>query len=144
MSTVNEPAVPPDFRVPVVRHFIACDAIDSAGRGKYSLHNVIYAIKVLPGEAYPQIHPMICLFAHMTNGRGSHSFQIDLVFTDDGQSTYTSELVTIDLGDDPLAVYGWPIRLRNLLLPHPGLYEFRLLCDGRVIAREPILLREIP
>lgn len=126
MST-NEPGAPPDFRIPVVRHFIACDDIDSKGSGKYSLPNVVYAIKLLPGAAYPQIHPMICLFAQMTNGRGSHSFQIDVV-----------------LGDDPLAVYGWPIRLRNLLFPHSGLYEFRLLCDGQVIAREPILLREIP
>ena len=127
----------------MVRHFIACDDIDSASTGKYSLHNVIYAVRLLPGAAYPQIHPMICLFVHMTNGRGSHSFQIELVFADDEQSTYISDLVTMNLGDDPLAVYGWPIRLRNLLFPHPGSYEFRLLCDGQVIAREPILLRDI-
>jgi hypothetical protein len=36
------------------------------------------------------------------------------------------------------------LTLRNLLFPHPGLYEFRLLCDGREIAREAIRLRENP
>jgi hypothetical protein len=112
------------------------------GGAQYSLVNVIYAIKPLPGLSYPRIHPELWLFVQMTDGRGSHSFRIELIFLDDQRSTYTSGPVTLDLGDDPLIVHGWPIRLKNLLLQRPGLYEFHLLCDGQVIAREPIVLRE--
>ena len=45
---------------------------------------------------------------------------------------------------DPLVVHGWSIRLRNLPFARPDLYEFRLVCDGEVLAREPVRLRETP
>jgi hypothetical protein len=78
----------------------------------------------------------------MTDGRGRHSFQIQQVFADEEQSTYTSQPVTLDLGNDPLVVHGWPIRLNNVVFQRPGLYEFRLLCGGQLIAHETIVLRE--
>lgn len=134
-----------DFRVPVVRHFIACERIDTSADGaQFSLVNVIHAIRPLPGAAYPRIHPQLCLFAQMTDGRGSHSLHLQLVFLDDERSTYTSKPVILDLGNDPLVVHGWPMRLRNLFFERAGLYEFRLMCSGQVIAREPIVLRENP
>lgn len=134
-----------DFRIPVIRHFIACERIDTkAGSGQYSLINIIHAIKPLPATGYPRIQPLLGLFAHLTDGRGSHPFQIQQVSADYEQSTYTSAPVILDLGKDPLIVHGWPIRLKNVFFPHAGLYEFRLLCDGQVIAREAIVLRENP
>jgi hypothetical protein len=133
----------PDFPFPVIRHFIACDRIEvTPGSSQYSLVNVIHAIKLLPGATYPRIHPELSLFVQMTDGRGKHAFQIQLVFVDDDQSTYLSEPVILDLGNDPLTVHGWPIRLKNVLFARPGLYEFRLLFEGQVIARESIVLRE--
>ena len=134
------------FRIPVVRHFIACERIDTAAgsaQTEYSLHNVIHAIRTLPGVGYPRIHPLLYLFAQMTNGRGSHSFQIQKVLLDD-ESTYTCPPVILDLGADPLVVHAYPFRLKNIRFQRAGLYEFRLLCDGQVIARETILLREMP
>ena len=45
---------------------------------------------------------------------------------------------------DNYVVHVYPFRLKNVRFQREGLYEFRLLCDGQVIARETILLREIP
>jgi hypothetical protein len=113
---------------PVVRHFIACGRIDVVGQ-QCSLVNLIHAIEPLPGAAYPHIH----------------SFQVQLVLLEaDETLVYTSPAFSRDLGGDPLAVHGQRITLRNLLFPRASLYEFRLFCDGVEIAREPILLRELP
>jgi hypothetical protein len=134
------------FRMPVVRHFIACERIETAAGGsRYTLANVIHAIKPVPEAVYPCIHPQLSLFVQMTDGRGKLSFRVQLIFLDvldEEKSTHTSAPVILDLGNDPLIVHGWPIRLKNVLFERPGLYEFRLLCGAHVIAREAMVLRE--
>jgi hypothetical protein len=133
-------------RIPVVRHLIACERIErSADKRQYSLVNVIHAIRPSPGAPYPRIHPELCLFVQLTDGRGKHTFQLQLVLLDEDETVlHTTPPVERDLGPDPLVVHGWPLTLRNILFPRPGVYEFRLLCDGREIARESIRLRETP
>jgi hypothetical protein len=134
---------PGSVAVPVVRHFIACDRVERSPDGRsYSLIRLVHAIRPLPGAPYPRIHPGVWLFVQMSNGRGPSEFQIRLVFLDDETSIYTTPTVTLDLGQDPLVVHGWPVQIRNIFFRRPGLYEFRLTCNGREIAREPILLRE--
>jgi hypothetical protein len=34
--------------------------------------------------------------------------------------------------------------LRRARFDHPGVYEFRLLCDGELLAHEPIRVLEVP
>jgi hypothetical protein len=82
MDNGNSPQA--DFRIPVVRHFIACEKIETTpGGSRYSLVNVIHAIKPVPGVNYPRIHPEPCLFVQMVNGRGKNTFRVQLVFVDD-------------------------------------------------------------
>jgi hypothetical protein len=130
----------------VVRHFIACERIErSPDRRQCSLVNVIHAIQPLPGAPFPRIHPELCLFVQMTDGQGTHSFQLQLVFLDEDETViHTTPPVERDLGPDPLVVHGWPLTLRNVPFPRPGVYEFRLMCDGQEVAREAIRLRENP
>jgi hypothetical protein len=134
------------LRAPVIRHFIACERVEVSEDGKQcSLVNLIHAIRPSPGAEYPLIHPELCLFVQLTDGRGAHAFQVQLVLLEEEETTIrTTGFILRDLGQDPLAVYGWPLRLQNVVFPRPGLYEFRLLCDGRETARQPILLREAP
>jgi hypothetical protein len=49
---------------------------------------------------------------------------------------------TVDLGQDPVAVLGLPMPLKNVVFPQPGEYAFRLLCDEHPLAEEKLLLRE--
>src|SRR5207245_1427634 len=93
----------------------------SPDRRQYSLVKVIHAIQPLPGAPYPRIHPQMCLFVMMTDGQGVHSFQLQLVFLDDGETViHTTPSIPRDFGLDPLAVHGWPIRLTNVPFPQPG------------------------
>jgi hypothetical protein len=135
-------------RRPVVRHFIACERVErSQDRRHFTLHRLIHAIRPLPGATYPRIHPELSLFAMMTDGQGRLPFTVQIVMWDDPlveRVIYTTATVTLDLGQDPLFVHGWPIRLRNLPFARPDVYEFRLVCDGEVLAREPVRLRETP
>lgn len=129
---------------PVVRHFIACEKVESSlDSRQYSLLNIIQTIQILPGAAFPQIHPELYLFAMMTDGTGEHEFVIELVYWDCGtqKSTWTSRRVKLDLGPDPLKVHGWPVRLQNLPFAQPGDYDFVLWCDGEILARETIRVR---
>lgn len=144
MSSESTPR--PGSRIPVVRHFIACERIERSPDGRQcSLVNVIHAIQPLPGVPYPRIHPELGLFVQMSDGRGTHSFQLELVYLAEEEVViHATPPVERDLGPDPLMVHGWPLRLRNVPFPHPGVYEFRLRCDGQEVAREPIRLRENP
>jgi hypothetical protein len=95
MPSAIEPEGSLDFRIPAVRHFIACERIETAlgsPQKEYSLHNVIHAIRLWGRRIYPHIHPLLSLFAQMTNGRGSHSFQIQKIHLDD-ESTIPARLL---------------------------------------------------
>jgi len=131
-------------RKPLVRHFIACEKVESStDKRQYSLINIIHAIQTLPGAAFPQIYPELYLFVMMTDGQGTHEFAVELVYWDCGaqRSTWTSRRVKLDLGQDPLRVHGWPVRLRNIPFAQRGDYDFVLWCDGEVIARDTIHVR---
>jgi hypothetical protein len=130
---------------PVARHFLVCDRVEVSSDGRrVTLVNIIYAITPLPGAQYPRIQPEICVFAQLTDGMGEVDLAVELVFYDDDNSIFRTQPVRVDFGSDPLAVRGWTRRFTNVLFQMPGLYEFRLLCDGEIIARESILLRETP
>jgi len=131
-------------RIPVVRHFLACERVERSqeGRRAYSLLNLFHEARPSPGASYPLICREMWLFTQMSDGRGVLSFRIQVVWRSDETSIFTSAPVTLNLGDDPLAVFSWPVRLLNVRFPRAGLYEFRLFCAGQEIAREPIVLRE--
>ena len=136
------------MRLPSVRHFIACRAvITDPNRHVYSLEEIIYLIRPAPGESFPLLLPEMYLFAILSDARGTHEFWVQVLTWDAaGEEIAVWKTITVRhaLGQDPLTVFGWPIRLRNLRFEHPGLYEFRLWCDGTPIASEPILLRAMP
>jgi hypothetical protein len=132
------------FRIPVVRHFIACERIEhSPGSRNVGLYNLIHAIRPASDAIYPLIRRNLCLYVLLTDGSGRLPFQVRLMFIEEEETEiYTTPPLSRDLGSNPLAVMGWPLVLRNVPFPQPGLYEFRLLCAGQEIAREPIVLRD--
>jgi hypothetical protein len=128
-------------RKPVVRHFIACEEVRESASGRYSLIEVVHAIRAAAN--YPRIHPQITLFVMLTDADGMHDFWVEWVLFDRGQqrSLWTTKPVNLELGQDPTQVHGWCVRLKNIWLPQPGDYEFVLWCDGEIVAREPIRAR---
>ena len=131
--------------IPVVRHFIACVAIEpSSSPHSVTLRDIIYAIVRLPGEPFPCIRDKMSLFAILTNGRGIHEFTIELSRFDRGEERLVRPAwgpVQRDLGQDPTVVHGFPITLGNIVFQDAGQFIFRLFCDGQAIAEEQILVR---
>ncbi len=134
-------------RVPNVRHFIACaGVVRSADGQRFTLRNLFHTLTPPSKASYPLALPEMHLFAHLTDGHGRCNFRIECVTWDqqgEESSLWTSPTVIIDMGNDPLRVQGQDFKLRARF-PEAGLYEFRLLCEGEILAREPIRLLEVP
>jgi len=130
---------------PVVRNFVACrEAVIESGSNEITSRRLIHAIVRLPGEDFPVIRPEMALFAVLANGRGTHEFTIELTFLDQGvERTVSPQLPSprIDLGQDPTAVHGLPIPLRNVVFNHPGQYTFYLVIGGRRSAEAHVEVR---
>jgi len=47
----------------------------------------------------------------------------------------------LDLGQDPTAVQGLPIRFTNVVFERPGQYTFYFLCDGNELAHYHLEVR---
>jgi hypothetical protein len=130
--------------IPVVRNLVACrEVVADPGANTVSLTDLIHVVEPLPGEVPPYIVEPLALYALLTNGRGVHEFAVELVRSDMGQERVVGRVgpVRIDLGQDPVAVLGLPIPLRNVVVNQPGQYAFHLVCDGHDIADEKILVR---
>ncbi len=89
-------------------------------------------------SAVPTHPSQMALFVMLTDAQGIHEFSVEVLLWDQGQqrSLWTTKRVKVDLGNDPLHVHGWTIRLKNVLLPQPGNYELVLWCGSEVIARQ--------
>jgi hypothetical protein len=85
----------------------------------------------------------LALYALLSNGRGEHDFAVELTRFDRGQETVVGRVgpVRIDLEQDPVAVLGLPVPLRNVVFNEGGQYAFYLLCNGQPIADVKIVVR---
>jgi hypothetical protein len=132
--------------LPRVRHFIPCHAVVTDRiRHVYSLERLIFIIRPGDGDLFPLLLPEMFLFAVLSNAHGIHEFSVQIVTWDPSGSeieVWQTGRVIQNLGKDPLLVHGWPIRLCYLRFDKPGLFEFRLICDGTSLAQTEILLRE--
>lgn len=132
------------MEIPVARFFLACRQIDvDALRRDFSLQRLIYKIVRLPGEPFPCLCEPMALFALLSNGRGTHSFGIELTWFSQGEEMmiWQSASRPVDLGSDPMAVLGLPIPLKNVTFGQPGQFSFHLLCDEKRLARVEIEVR---
>ena len=130
--------------IPVVRSFQASLEVemDPSGTG-VTLRTLVHAIVRLPGEPFPCIREEMAFYGLLTNGRGEHDFSVELSRFELGLEIPVSQLgpLRIDLGQDPLAVLGLPIPLRDVIFPVEGQYAFHLICDGQPIADAKIIVR---
>jgi hypothetical protein len=129
---------------PIARHFIACEnVIANPAALRYSLQDLAFLVHPPVGGRYPLLDPELCFFALLTNGRGVHDFAVEQRrgVGPAVQFIWRSRTGKIDLGNDPTALFGLPLRFRNVVFPLPGQYEFVLLCDGIELASELIEAR---
>src|SRR5256885_10129183 len=99
----NSSSHQPAARIPVVRHFLACERVERSqdDRRAFSLLNLFHEARPSPGASYPLICREMWLFAQMSDGRGVLPFRIQVVWRSDETSIFTSQPVTLNLRADP-------------------------------------------
>jgi uncharacterized protein DUF6941 len=132
------PSVPP-----LVRDFVLCEdmIIDPANPTKISLVNLIYSIYSSEDPPFPLRRERFCVFAALTNGHGLGRIELEVIEVETQDVVYRLDLGDFVFGNEPLRVYGVPIRIRSCVFPKPGWYSVQLLCDGATIAEKQLVLR---
>jgi hypothetical protein len=108
---------------------------------KVDLLGIVSAVFTKGEAEYPLLHPRLCVFVQMTNGRGQAELAVHIRLEETGMLVSGSPTHSVLFGKDPLAVSAMFFNLRNVRFPHPGLYSVELVVSGQVVAREPLLLR---
>jgi len=125
---------------PVVKAFLICDqVIHDAQSGKKTLVGVFHELRA---EQFPAVHPVLWIYANLTDARGKYAFEIR--FFDIERNTVlgqgTPPEITIP---GPLQTTELSAQLRNIALPGPGTYEFQLLVNGDLIATKAIRVSHV-
>lgn len=131
---------------PVVRLFIACSGPPPGKHlEEYRLEELTTIVHPRAGDDYPLALAELCFYALLTDGRGTNEFAIQQRYGvgPNSRTVWQSRTATVDLGQDPLALTGFPMRLKNIAFHQPGQYEFALLCNGSGIALYYVEAREV-
>jgi hypothetical protein len=87
-------------------------------------------------SSFPSEPQRFSLFAALTNGRGDAILRLIASRLDTGEPIYEYEH-PLQIRD-PLLIVNASIRLRRIVVPAPGLYEFVLLIDKDPIAQRTL------
>jgi hypothetical protein len=121
-------------RRPLVKYLIPCRDVRMgtlpSGAMDISIDGLQPQLRAASLAEFPVIHDLT-LFVMLTDGTGPHVFQWE--FDRDGSDsvTKTGKPTTIDLGNDPLAIRTGVVPMKNVVFHQPGVYIFRLWCDGQ-------------
>jgi len=121
--------------LPVVKAFLICDqVIHDAQTGKKTLVGVFHELRA---ERFPAVHPVLWIYANLTDARGKYAFEIRLVDVERNNVLGKGTPPEIHI-PGPLQTTELSAQLRNIALPGPGTYEFQLLTNGELIATKAI------
>jgi hypothetical protein len=128
---------------PTVRYLMVCEdvQVDPENPYRITLVGLISAIHALGPIPYPLLQRELCVFLQLTECRGPAQGHVELQHADSGEVIFRTRTRTMPLGNDPLEVVGVVFRIRNCLFPTPGLYWVQFLCNGEIVAQQPLLLR---
>jgi hypothetical protein len=120
---------------PVVKAFLVCDqVIHDAQTGKKSIIGVFHELRA---DRFPAVHPMLWIYANLTDARGKYTFEIRLVDVERNNVLGKGTPPEISI-PGPLQTTELSAQLRNVTLPGPGTYEFHLLVNDDLIATKAI------
>ena len=128
---------------PVVRHMLLCDDVVElpAGSGKVTLVGLVTNIESRLEPTFPLIHPSLCVYVQMTNGRGRADVQVLIRQVDSDRVVSGIRPRAVDFPTQPLRVHGMLFRILDCAFPTPGLYQVEFRVGDQVLAHEPLLVR---
>ena len=121
--------------LPIIKAFLICDQIiHDAQTGKKSLIGVFHELRA---DRFPAVHPMLWIYANLTDARGRYKFEIRLVEISHNEVLGTGNPPPIDI-PGPLQTTELSAQLRNVTLPREGTYEFHLWANDQLVATKAI------
>jgi hypothetical protein len=121
--------------LPVCKAFLVCDQIiQDAQTGKKSLIGVFHELRA---SRFPAVHPVLWIYANLTDAHGRYAFQIHLLDVNRNNVLGRGAPPPIDI-PGPLQTTELAAQLRNVQLPGPGTFEFQLLCNDELVATKAI------
>ena len=130
----GEPTSPPCFKManekPIGQAIVVCDQIiTEAQTNKKSL---IGTFNTIGAEAFPMRYLRLCVYAALTNGRGTIPAELRCVCTEDSKTVFACQ-GSVQFRD-PNQVVEIHFVLNGVPFAKPGVYAFELFCEG-----EPVL-----
>jgi hypothetical protein len=126
--------------LPVLKALLVCDqVIQDAQSGKKSLIGVFHELRA---QRFPATHPMLWIYANLTDAHGRYAFEIRMLDVTRNQVLGKGEPPPFDI-QEPLQVTELAAQLRNVSLPGPGTYEFQLLSNGELLGTKAIHVKQI-
>ena len=125
----------PQPPAPLLKAFLVCDQIiQDSQTGKKSLIGVFHELRA---ELFPAVHPVLWIYANLTDAHGRYAFQIRFVDVERNQILGSGVPPPIEI-PGPLPTTELSALLRNVNLPRPGTYEFQLVANGNLIATKAV------
>jgi len=115
--------------------------IDPAQPSDASIVKLIHSVHSPSEPPFPYELDLLCAFASLSNCRGTGEIDVCIVEADSSNQVHRMGPLSITFGQDPLRVFGLPIRLRRCVFPNAGLYWVQLRYNGREIAQQDLLVR---
>ncbi len=126
--------------LPVVKAFLICDqVIHDAQTGKKTLVGVFHELRA---DRFPAVHPVLWIYANLTDARGSYAFEIRFLDVERNKVLGNGTPPPINI-PGPLQTTELSAQLRNVQLPGPGTYEFQLLTNDQLIATKAIRVSKV-
>ncbi len=129
--------------LPLVHYLIVCDDIllDPSCPNKPLLVGVTSLIVPAGDPPYPFWLEKLCVYAVLTEGRGSGTVQLRLISEDDESEIWQTPPRPVQFGPDPLEITGLVFRVERCRFPQPGPYALQLLFNGECIGQQPLRAR---
>ncbi|MCK6438825.1 MAG: hypothetical protein L6Q71_01330 [Planctomycetes bacterium] len=116
-------------RQPKVKAFLLCDQIIQGTDGKHSVIGVFQRINAVD---YPVFHPRFGVYFRLGEMGGDYTFIIRFVDPNSEKVLGEAQLQGVS-HKRPLEDFETGVNLPGIEIPHPGIFEVRLLGNGELL-----------
>jgi hypothetical protein len=128
-------ALPPPYALAL----IVCDAIwRDPATGK---HTILGCFSTITAQEFPCTHPVLSVYAAITDGHGTVPIALRLVDVDDEEDPVFESSSEIAF-PDPRTVVELAFGATNITFPHEGEYRLQLRSGSALLMERRILLAE--
>jgi hypothetical protein len=135
-KTAKTGAVPPPYALAMV----ISDAIwRDPGSGK---RTILGCFSVLFARRFPAVHPIMAVYAVLTDGRGKVPIKLRVVDVDE-ENVPLFEANGEVVFADPRATVEIDMHIQGIRFPRPGDYRFQLFAGGEFVLERRLLVVQI-